>query len=404
MSSPNDPNKKQPLSAKSSLAVPSIFNYNETLQTTLSPTSNVSSSFCSANNINENSLFLQNSQGSNTIGNGNSQIKVLGSESNNNSLPPLSSNANLTPNTSVLHVTPRNKNINNLKINLHTNAKNKNKRNITLKTTDRSSVQSVSSLGGNVTTPFLKSPRLGVGFPNPPSGQNRKNLSKIDSISPYIQTPNDLNQQIKRSSQHFLNPGTHNQILGNSTSFAYGGPGPTTYGQSGHNGHGHGLTSVSNPFAPTTTFRYDKKTQDFALRKSKLQAVNRTSALLAGFAMVAMVEVQIDSNEDYPTWLLVAFSCTTTLLVMVHLISLMISTCLLPNMEVYDQFGEKTYFPSPDGHFKRHIEVAWILSTGIGLVLRVGEFVQKKILLSEKSKLFCSLFRSQTLPSHCSSK
>ena len=68
---------------------------------------------------------------------------------------------------------------------------------------------------------------------------------------------------------------------------------------------------------------------------------------------------------------LVAFSCVTTLLVMVHLISLMISTCLLPNMEVYDKYGDKSYFPSPVFKFRRHIEAAWILSTGIGLVLRL---------------------------------
>jgi len=112
-----------------------------------------------------------------------------------------------------------------------------------------------------------------------------------------------------------------------------------------------------------------REEQEFALRRAKLKAVNRTSALLAGFAMVAMVEVSLEVDKEYPTLLLVTFCIVTTLLVVVHLISLMISTCLLPNMEVYLEYREFSNYESPDRPFKKHIEVAWILSTGIGLVL-----------------------------------
>ncbi|CAG5094162.1 Oidioi.mRNA.OKI2018_I69.XSR.g13303.t1.cds [Oikopleura dioica] len=101
--------------------------------------------------------------------------------------------------------------------------------------------------------------------------------------------------------------------------------------------------------------------------KAKLKAIAQTSALLAGFAMVAMVEVTLDNAVPYPSILLVLFSCVTTLLVIVHLFSLMIATCILPNIEA--AVGIRKWSSSPHNKFKSQIEVAWILSTGFGLVL-----------------------------------
>ncbi|KAF2360788.1 Calcium release-activated calcium channel protein [Trinorchestia longiramus] len=68
------------------------------------------------------------------------------------------------------------------------------------------------------------------------------------------------------------------------------------------------------------------------LARSNLKASSQASALLAGFAMVAMVEM--DLKEGLPIGLMVAFTICTLLLISVHLMALMISTCLGPFLDV----------------------------------------------------------------------
>lgn len=127
-------------------------------------------------------------------------------------------------------------------------------------------------------------------------------------------------------------------------------------------------------------FKHHHTSVDFyrlKLSKSKLKAVTRTSALLSGFAMVAMVELGLDyssladetqadevtfdslvdsSNLSsnfttrqtihdrhakfvIPQIVLIVYALVTCLLVGVHMLALMISTCILPQIEALSLEG-----------------------------------------------------------------
>ncbi|CAF4021916.1 unnamed protein product [Adineta steineri] len=107
--------------------------------------------------------------------------------------------------------------------------------------------------------------------------------------------------------------------------------------------------------------------------KAKLKAVSRTSALLSGFAMVAMVEISLDDHKNAKgsAPLLVVYSVITCLLVGVHLLALMISTCILPQLEADSLIGYEEYESHETMHI--YIELAWILSTGFGIFLFLVE-------------------------------
>lgn len=107
---------------------------------------------------------------------------------------------------------------------------------------------------------------------------------------------------------------------------------------------------------------------------------------------VAMVEIQIDdqdsisstqpsgnvtvmnSGDPIPQPLLIGFVVCTTLLVTVHLVALMISTCILPNIEaVSNVHSVQAVNESPHDQMRHCVEMAWICSTGLGILLFLAE-------------------------------
>ncbi|XP_028396537.1 protein orai-3-like [Dendronephthya gigantea] len=110
------------------------------------------------------------------------------------------------------------------------------------------------------------------------------------------------------------------------------------------------------------------------LRKGKLRASSRTSALMSGFAMVAMVEIQIE--DDIPPSLIIAFSVLTTILISIHVFALMISVCILPNLDSFASsysLNNKNVDYSLHERMHYYIETAWIFSTGLGTLLFLAE-------------------------------
>ena len=88
--------------------------------------------------------------------------------------------------------------------------------------------------------------------------------------------------------------------------------------------------------------------------------------------------VELELEDDIPEGLLIAFSVMTTILISVHVFALMISVCILPNIDgianihQYQQ-GEQMVKDSPHEKLHTHIEIAWIFSTGLGTLLFLAE-------------------------------
>lgn len=118
----------------------------------------------------------------------------------------------------------------------------------------------------------------------------------------------------------------------------------------------------------------DQNWHSFHLARAKLQTSSKTSALLAGFAMVSMVELHID--ESVPQGLIVTFAVCTSLVVAVHLVALLVSTCILPHVDaVAESKDESDIRNSPHSRLRRFIELAWIFSTGFGILLFLGQMI-----------------------------
>lgn len=77
-----------------------------------------------------------------------------------------------------------------------------------------------------------------------------------------------------------------------------------------------------------------------------------------------------------PDALLITFAACTVLLIAVHMLALMISTCILPNVEAVANLHfptSKTVFESPHIKMNAIVELAWGFSTVLGILLFLVE-------------------------------
>lgn len=89
-----------------------------------------------------------------------------------------------------------------------------------------------------------------------------------------------------------------------------------------------------------------------------------------------MVEIQLNNESEVPAALLVCFVICTTLLIAVHMLSLMIATCILPHIESVAIIPGTLEYSANDGahdRMKNYIETSWFFSTTVGIFLFLVE-------------------------------
>lgn len=110
---------------------------------------------------------------------------------------------------------------------------------------------------------------------------------------------------------------------------------------------------------------------ELKLAKSKLQTSAKISSLMAGFAMVAMIEIQYNTDNT-PMTLLVLFCIVTTVLIFSHLISLSISSSILPTLStISETYVPEVIYHSPHRKLNFFIQLSWFISNLWGNFLMV---------------------------------
>ena len=92
------------------------------------------------------------------------------------------------------------------------------------------------------------------------------------------------------------------------------------------------------------------------------------------FEQVAMVEIEIALHTPYQ--ILIPFSMLTAILIFVHLLSLMLATCLLPELEAITNDAHPQLFASALRIAKGvPVQLSWFLSNILGITLFLFELI-----------------------------
>lgn len=112
------------------------------------------------------------------------------------------------------------------------------------------------------------------------------------------------------------------------------------------------------------------------INRTKLKTTSKISALLAGFAMVALIELSIEEYKNdrgtNSTYALTLYGIVTSVLIFLHIYSLMIATCILPDLDyiaIYEHtpvLGNFLIQSSPHRKYSTYVHVSWLFSNVLG--------------------------------------
>ncbi|ODN04263.1 Calcium release-activated calcium channel protein 1 [Orchesella cincta] len=122
---------------------------------------------------------------------------------------------------------------------------------------------------------------------------------------------------------------------------------------------------------------HDRKRRRLMMTHSKIKAITETSAILAGFGMISLVEFQLKPDTGAPKELVVAFVTSTCWLIAVEMLALFIASFVFPNIEVSSKFSNIVKFmeegeePNEDliDKLQCFVETAWFFSITMGICL-----------------------------------
>jgi calcium release-activated calcium channel protein 1 len=102
------------------------------------------------------------------------------------------------------------------------------------------------------------------------------------------------------------------------------------------------------------------------------------SALIAGFTVVALVELSVP--DAVPDELTAVYSLLSTVLIVIHMFATLVSVCILPTLELMLHHLAAT--PEEGGpvreQYRRYrffVDIAWTCSMGLGILLFLTELI-----------------------------